>query len=1045
MSDNIFKALSHSVIAFVVFLSILVLPTKSFCANEKVRVGVYDNPPKVFTTPDGFTAGLYPEILQEIAKERGWSIQYVTGTWQECLDRLEAKQIDIVVDIAKTQERETLFDFTSEPVLTNWGSVYARKQFPIASFQDLKDKSIAVVKGSVHTDGPHGIRYLMKLFEIPCRFVVADSYRHALMLLDAGQVDASVVNRLFGTLYANEYEVAATPIIFSPLVLLFAGQKDTARSNRLRNQIDDSLRSMKEDPDSIYHKAMAYYLSGGRNKWTRMQKRHLEDLNLSRAETEWLKKHPVIRIGIDTNFAPFEFLSDNGDFNGIAADYLELLTQKTGLKFKRVAFDSWQETVNAVENHNIDVLPCVGVTKEREKFLSFTDPYIRFSRVVITNIDSAVERDAGLSAVNNLRVGVQQNSSHHAFLRENSDIKPKLYDTFQNAILDLSNGKIEAVVGNMAVATHVMKNLSLTNLKFATYADPEPQSLSAGVRKDWPELKSIMNRALKLVTYRERTAILSKWFPLSREAHGNIGLTREEREWLLMYPSIRVAWDREWAPIEFADPQGKARGISIDYLSAIEEMLGIQFDMGQDIGWQAVSRKVEKREMDMFSCVSITAERLKHLDFTDTYLTIPVVIFGHNSASYVRSLSELQGKKLAVIDGYATDAWVSHDFPGFDLTRSSTIQEAFKLLQQKKIDAFVCSILPGNYYLSHLRSHNIKIIGETPYTHKLRMAVRKDWPLFTRILQKALNALPKAEKTYFYRKWARVKYEKGFDYALFKKIMIIIFAVIAIMVLWNRHMASEIARRKKVEAKLSQSQSALQANNIELKEMEALKDNLTHMIVHDMRSPLMGISGMLELLSDDLKTLQPSSSIRLNLLSACSGVETLNRMVQSLLDVFKLESNELHLACEKLDLNNIADIAIKGMQAQARMHDQKILLSGKSSVGEFDPEIIRRVLTNLIENALKVSLKGGVVEVCTNDDGLNIIAEVRDYGRGIPQELQKNIFDKFVSVEKGKANKVSSYGLGLAFCRLAVEAHKGRIQVESAQGSGSVFRIILPK
>ncbi len=559
----------------------------------------------------------------------------------------------------------------------------------------MQNKSIAVVKGSVHTDGLHGIRDLMNKFNIPCRFVEVDSYRHALMLLDSAQVDACVVNRIFGTLYAGDYEISSTPIMFGPRVLLFAGQKGTERSSRLLSQIDQSLKYMKEDMNSTYHKDMAYYLSGGRLKWEEMQKKHLKDLNLSKTETAWLKAHSKIRIGIDSGFAPFEFLSEDGRYMGIAADYLELLSKKTGLKFEVVQFNSWSETVKAIETQKIDMLPCVGRSKERSRFLSFTSTFIKFSRVVITRIESQIDKKSGITAFNNLKVGVQKNSSHHAFLKEKSTIAPVLYDTFTDAMVALSSGKIDAIVGNLAVASHLMKNLSLTNLKFATYAEPEPQSLCSGVRKDWPELQSILDSALSLVTFKEKNSILRKWFPLPAEAQNEMNLTREEREWLLMNPRVRVAWDREWAPIEFADSHGNPQGISMDYLFAIEKMLGIKFDIGKDIGWLSTSAKVKQREIDIFSCVAITPERLKHLNFTDTYLTVPVVIFGTDKTPYVRDLVELKDKKIAVIKGYATDSWVSRDFPKFNIVKPQTIKDAFRLLKEGEIDVFIGNVLPG--------------------------------------------------------------------------------------------------------------------------------------------------------------------------------------------------------------------------------------------------------------------------------------------------------------------------------------------------------------
>ncbi|MCF7854025.1 MAG: transporter substrate-binding domain-containing protein, partial [Candidatus Pacebacteria bacterium] len=94
--------------------------------TETVRVGAYNNPPKIFTTADGRTAGIFPDILAEIAQRKGWKIDYIRGTWEQCLDRLRTGDIDLMVDVAKSSEREERFTFSRVPVLVNWGTAYVR-------------------------------------------------------------------------------------------------------------------------------------------------------------------------------------------------------------------------------------------------------------------------------------------------------------------------------------------------------------------------------------------------------------------------------------------------------------------------------------------------------------------------------------------------------------------------------------------------------------------------------------------------------------------------------------------------------------------------------------------------------------------------------------------------------------------------------------------------------------------------------------------------------------------------------------------------------
>ena len=174
-----------------------------------------------------------------------------------------------------------------------------------------------------------------------------------------------------------------------------------------------------------------------------------------------------------------------------------------------------------------------------------------------------------------------------------------------------------------------------------------------------------------------------------------------------------------------------------------------------------------------------------------------------------------------MVQGYAVEQWVSRDYPEFNLKKVATVEEGLSLLKKNQVDAFLSNVFSGNYYLSRIQGSTIKVAGETPYKLKLRMAVRKDWPELARILQKTLDALPEAEKTLFYRKWALVKYEKGLDYSLFKKIMAIVAVLVVAVVVWNRYMAAEIRRRKKVEACLAESEQKLRQKNSDLKDMES--------------------------------------------------------------------------------------------------------------------------------------------------------------------------------------------------------------------------------
>jgi len=136
------------------------------------------------------------------------------------------------------------------------------------------------------------------------------------------------------------------------------------------------------------------------------------DLKLTEEEAAFIKKHPVIRLGIDPKFVPFEFFDKNGEYKGIAADYLVLLNEKTGIKFEPVQGYTWPEAYEKALSGDIDALPAISKTSDRERYFLFSEPYYFFKRVIVTR--DTEKSIAGIEDLAGLAVAVQRNSSHHS-------------------------------------------------------------------------------------------------------------------------------------------------------------------------------------------------------------------------------------------------------------------------------------------------------------------------------------------------------------------------------------------------------------------------------------------------------------------------------------------------------------------------------------------------------------------------------------------------------------------------------------------------------
>lgn len=240
------------------------------------------------------------------------------------------------------------------------------------------------------------------------------------------------------------------------------------------------------------------------------------NLQLTEEEKAFIASHPEVHLGVDPQFIPYEFFDTDGVYKGIAADYIDLLSQKTGLKFVIEEGLTWNEAYEKGVLKELDALPCVSKTKDRETHFLFTSPYYSFQRVVFINENN--QNIVNFDDLKNRKVAVQQNSSHHGYLKAKPNMELSLYKTVEDAIQAVSVGTEEAFVGNLATTTYLMKSEGITNLEYIMIDSEEKQYLYFAVRNDWPVLVNILNKGLTSITKEEKIAIDNKWLGRANKA-----------------------------------------------------------------------------------------------------------------------------------------------------------------------------------------------------------------------------------------------------------------------------------------------------------------------------------------------------------------------------------------------------------------------------------------------------------------------------------------------------------------------------------------------
>lgn len=252
----------------------------------------------------------------------------------------------------------------------------------------------------------------------------------------------------------------------------------------------------------------------------------------------------------------------------------------------------------------------------------------------------------------------------------------------------------------------------------------------------------------------------------------------------------------------------------------------------------------------------------------------------------------------------------------------------------------------------------------------------------------------------------------------------------------------ELIARVKVHLSLQRARLELTRKHERLRELERLRDDLVHMVVHDLRSPLTVLLFNLEFVAEGARdVLDPGTMADLNVaIEAASG---LTRMTNDLLDVSRLEDGHLPIERAPGDLAAIATEVGGRLASLDRARTIEIDRAGPVE-GAFDGGLLRRVVENLVSNAVKHTPAGSRIRVVPRRLGDRVRLAIHDEGPGVPAEAKSRIFEKFGTVAARRENQFHSAGLGLTFCKLAVEAHGGRIGVDDGDPVGSVFWFELP-
>ncbi|MEJ2608888.1 MAG: transporter substrate-binding domain-containing protein [Candidatus Thiodiazotropha sp.] len=984
--------------------------------HPKIKVGVYSkSQPLDFIGYDGEFQGISADYLEILQKRLDIQIEpIVVDNWSEIIDAARKGEFDIVSSIARTEERLQYLAF-SLPFFSAPNYLYQRKDDALLSgLQDLEGKILAVEKD-------YYLHERLSMEYPGIQLLVVPSTQEALEAVAFNKADAYIGNNLEANWIIEQNHMMRLKAVGSVPQLgkfkaCFGVRKEWPQLVEILNK---GLASITPEE----HRQI-------RHRWIDRDRVHQEsEIQLTHEEQAWLKAHPEIAVGVMNAWPPMDFIDENGVPKGIGVDTVKALNRRLNGVLK-LQPGSWDDIYNKVKEKQLAALMGITPHPSREKDFLFTEPFLINPYVIIARKDAPYANT--LEDLNGKQVAVERGFIMESILsKRSSDIKLRLYKDTSDALDAVSKGEVDAYVGNRAVALYLIEHELISNLRIQGKIHGLASVNAIGVRHDWPILQGILQKALDSMTTEENREILHKWVPILNkqgqvDAAPALNLTPPEKTWLVNHPVIRLGVDPDWEPVEYVTKSGEYRGISAEFMTHLQAILNVRFVHQPNLNWEEVMEAAKLAKLDALPAITPSEERSQYLNFTESYLHFPIMVFTRKDAPLITTIFDLGDVKVAVEKGYVTEEYLRRDYPMLRLVLKQTTKDAMKALATGEVDAYVGNLTLGSYFIDKYGFGNLKVAAPTPYANDLAIGVRKDWPELVAILNKALSTIDETQRRNIRQNSLAIRYDVEMNYTLLWQVI----GGAGVLLLLSLFWVAQTRRQKAALAQANRYKSDFLAN-----------------MSHEIRTPMNAIMGFSHLA---LQTELSEQQYRyVNKIKASAHI--LLGVINDILDFSKIEAGKLEIERVPFSLDevfdNLANVTLIKAEEKALeiVFDQEIDVPDKL-IG--DPLRLGQILINLVSNAIKFTEQGEIrVSVSIEERGersVRLVFSVEDTGVGIPQEDMMRLFGAFSQLDGSTTRRFGGTGLGLSISRNLVELMGGKINVESTLNVGSRFYFSLP-
>jgi PAS domain S-box-containing protein len=484
----------------------------------------------------------------------------------------------------------------------------------------------------------------------------------------------------------------------------------------------------------------------------------INKVDLTEEEIEWIKKHPVLKVANEMDWAPFDF-AVNGKPQGYSIDYMSLISSKLGIKFEFINGYSWFELMKKFKADEIDILPVIGKNENRQKFIEFSAPYMTNPIVLV-----ALDNDLQINNVMDLdgkRIAICKGYSYEGIFRKKyPQINIVIVSGFVEGLEAVIHGKADAFIGSQAVVNYHIRENFMSGLRIignSGISKIDRSEYYIGVKKGNIILHGLIKKALKFITENEKRELKQKWLTVSnsRKAARQLKLTIAERNWLAKHPVLKVSNEKDWPPFNFYANESP-KGLSIDYMNLLAKKIGIKVKYITGPTWSEFLGKMKNKNLDIMLNIVKTKERKKNILFTPPYFRNPNTIVSRVDDT-LETVAQLDGKTVAIPKGFFYEEILKKSYPKIKVLTMDNVADCLRAVSMNKADSAMGEEAVVRYIIRQNMLSNLHVSGEAsignPDLQNLRIGIRNSVPVLKSIIEKAMKDVSHREMAELQNNW----------------------------------------------------------------------------------------------------------------------------------------------------------------------------------------------------------------------------------------------------------------------------------------------------